>query len=434
MRNLLIILFIFCFGGVMAQSKLSYKETDSLTYKYFVEKNYIELIKISNTALSDSIDFYYLRMRLGIAYYNQQQYKESVVHFKNAFEMNPTAESVGEYYYYSLLFSGDKRAATEIYPQLSSTAQSNIQAEKSETQNFNYGSFTAGLVYNDNVSSAIMPLPTNNYKNENIQNTTYITNLYVDFKLNKAWRMSHNLGVFNVNNQSSVYTNNAKLLSVKYSTTIFQYNPGISYTSNSGFVSTAFLGYYQEKSYALAGVYNSTITASEIPYQSNAFSFSLSGYKKFKKIALGANLSLANFSGYNQLQTGLNFTYYPSASTYFYSSAVLLLNNGVNQFIGSQYAGFNLSKKIAFNLGASVGNHQNYISNGGTIAFNTAEPIYFNADATLNFKFKKLNFIPSFVIQQREQATTFYNAGNLIKTNKQQYLNQIIKCTLQWKF
>ena len=47
MRNLLIILFIFCFGGVMAQSKLSYKETDSLTYKYFVEKNYIELTEFS---------------------------------------------------------------------------------------------------------------------------------------------------------------------------------------------------------------------------------------------------------------------------------------------------------------------------------------------------------------------------------------------------
>ena len=62
-------------------------------------------------ALKQDMDFYYLRMRMGIARYNQKKYRQACGHFKHALELNQADPLALEYLYYSLLFSGQSEQA-----------------------------------------------------------------------------------------------------------------------------------------------------------------------------------------------------------------------------------------------------------------------------------------------------------------------------------
>ena len=91
-------------------SQRSFQYYDSLTYALYEKGRYKEVVQYGNEALSSGYDYYYLRMRLGIAYYNLKQYDRAGGHFKKA--MGFSSEKTGaEYFYYSLIYSGRRDEA-----------------------------------------------------------------------------------------------------------------------------------------------------------------------------------------------------------------------------------------------------------------------------------------------------------------------------------
>ena len=60
-------------------------------------------------------DFYYLRMRIGIAYYNLEKYKLAIVHFVKALSFNRVDPVALEYLFYSYIFSGQESDALVLY-------------------------------------------------------------------------------------------------------------------------------------------------------------------------------------------------------------------------------------------------------------------------------------------------------------------------------
>lgn len=91
---------------VYAQSPKSLPEVDRLTYALYQQKNWDGLIAEGNKALDQGMDYYYLRVRLGIAYYEKQNYHLAARHFDKALQMNDAEDYVKEYLYFAYLFSG----------------------------------------------------------------------------------------------------------------------------------------------------------------------------------------------------------------------------------------------------------------------------------------------------------------------------------------
>ena len=54
--------------------EIDFKQVDSTTYALYLNKDWKPLIKISKKAIQNNIDYYFLRMRLAIAYYEQKKY------------------------------------------------------------------------------------------------------------------------------------------------------------------------------------------------------------------------------------------------------------------------------------------------------------------------------------------------------------------------
>ena len=106
----------------MAQESLNSRLVEEKTYQLFLDKNWGSLIDFGKEALQGNVDYFYLRMRIGIAYYEIQQYRLAEKHFRKALQFNSQDETTQEYYYYSLFFSGQydeaRKLANDFTPDL----------------------------------------------------------------------------------------------------------------------------------------------------------------------------------------------------------------------------------------------------------------------------------------------------------------------------
>ena len=146
MRFLKILLLFISFSSTAQQ--LTYRTADTITYSQFIKKHYHELKIIGKIALQQKIDFYYLRMRLGIAYYEQKNYEKALLHFEKAIAMNPADTTAQEYLYYTYLFSGRQEDAGTFASKLSADMQKRLHYKK---KNIEAIAIEAGFLLTDNI-------------------------------------------------------------------------------------------------------------------------------------------------------------------------------------------------------------------------------------------------------------------------------------------
>ncbi len=92
--------------GVSAQEKKGFSYYDRLTYQAYLQGDWQQVIRLGREALHAGYDSYYLRMRLGIAFYNRHNYVRALHHFLKAQEFNEQDAVVRQYLYYCYLFLG----------------------------------------------------------------------------------------------------------------------------------------------------------------------------------------------------------------------------------------------------------------------------------------------------------------------------------------
>ncbi len=109
-----LILFILSLSFAYGQQVHSMAWYNKTTYQSYLLADWEGLVKLGNAAIKDGYDFYFLRMRLGMAFYYQGKYRKAITHFSRAltFNFNPL---VLEYLYYSYKFSGQGINAAQLY-------------------------------------------------------------------------------------------------------------------------------------------------------------------------------------------------------------------------------------------------------------------------------------------------------------------------------
>jgi hypothetical protein len=101
-RNYLIILLVTS-ATASGQSYLNYQTIDSLTYKYYIDKDWDKIISAGKEAVDSGIDYKYLRQRLGVAYFAKADYLESRKNFKIAESFDSYDPFNKAYLYYTYL-------------------------------------------------------------------------------------------------------------------------------------------------------------------------------------------------------------------------------------------------------------------------------------------------------------------------------------------
>src|SRR6218665_2764188 len=104
-----LILFAFFLIGLTAlqaqEEPLNSVTVESRSYQLYLDKNWKELCSFGNKAIAQDFDYYFLRLRIGIAYFERTDYYMAEKHFKKALGFNASDPLSQEYLYYCYLYT-----------------------------------------------------------------------------------------------------------------------------------------------------------------------------------------------------------------------------------------------------------------------------------------------------------------------------------------
>ncbi len=158
-------------GSVCAQQDLDLSIVNEKTLVFFNSKQWEELKDIGEESLKQDIDFFTLRYRLGVAYFETKNYFKAIHHFNKGKDFNSQDPYTLEYLYYSYLYAGRKDDALLLTKSMSEQSIKNLDIKKSEPIDFLY--FEGGIKISDTSS---------------ISNASYFT-IGIGSQLNQKIRM-----------------------------------------------------------------------------------------------------------------------------------------------------------------------------------------------------------------------------------------------------
>ena len=173
---------------------------DKNTYDLYMDSSWKELINAGESALEQGVDYYYLRMRIGIAAYELEDYSKAIRHFRKALEFNSADDVAREYLYFTFKFYGREMEAHLLAQSFSRELRRKFSyAARGAVRSFSLSS-TAGFIHDTDI--------TTRYSAENmpdIDGSQAITRNYVHFgaglehEAGNRLRITHAAGYFSKN-------------------------------------------------------------------------------------------------------------------------------------------------------------------------------------------------------------------------------------------
>lgn len=361
MRIILTVTFLFLAFLTDLSAQGNFMKLDQQTYDYYVRGDYENLKKSADTLLLQGIDYYYLRVRLGILAFNRQLYPTASKHLHKALDFSSLDTISKEYIYYCYLYSG-READANLY----------LNSISRDKKNNTLKSVPVPGLLNIYARSTVTGYDVYLYKSnslyyESVKNSLSISAGFEGYFLNRFkgtfvytnYRKSGTL--YSASNTSGADLNfSQNQLYGKLTGYIF---PGWEF---SGFGHIAF--YSDDLSAAPPGNQN-PVTPGVIEYVTGA-GVSKNGWK----IRTGANFSISNFSSSTQLRGEGYFTWLPSGNLNLYLTLGGMYQN--DKYWGGTYQvnqeiGFKIFKSLWFESGVVNGNSFLYSRNQG-LTFNNS--------------------------------------------------------------
>lgn len=354
MRGTLIFLILWALtiGSYAQKDFLTY---DKETYEQYLKGDYRNLRKTSSEMLKNGIDYYYLRMRIGILAFNKQRYPLAVKHFTSAISFNSSDTISREYIYYSYLYSG-RKADANLYLESLSEEKKNKELKGRESSGFS--EFFSSLSYTSFDSKKYL---TNSLYYEAVDRSM---NANVGFE---NYFSSHFKGYFAYNfyNKTGTVYSSTKPNGDNLNFSQNQLYVKLTKLSFPGW-EFGFFGHISFYSDETKGAHSNGRRSS-----SNIASEYLGGVSISKnawRVRGNANFSYSNFGKSTQLRGEGQLTYLPfgNLNLYFTSGAMYQTDkNWGNTYQVNQDIGFKVFKHLWLESGISSGNSFLYARNQG---------------------------------------------------------------------
>ncbi|MBK7252701.1 MAG: hypothetical protein IPI04_01980 [Ignavibacteria bacterium] len=418
-----VLIFLLIFNAnANAQNNFSKDSVDKKSAFLFQNKKWDELISFGNTALKRNAETYFLRVRLGMAYFEKENYFNAIPEFERAIEIGYQDENVLEYLYNSYLKTGRTEDAAFIFSSFSESGKNRI---KPLNNSFAENIFT-GIEYgfsNDESRNANTDLDGD--QNKYGEQTIFRNSILATAGLNQLpfdrLNIFYDYTYINSGKTKIIMRNNEKLNDDYQEIQNRFYNRFDVLAANGLVISPA--GHYISKKYntLFTGIADSTltdITVSEKEINNENFILSLSASKFYSVYKFTLSGSFSYLNEFHQSQLGLSFMMYPLRKTSFYTntSAVLHSENKISNLIVSQSLGIKAGKRIYIEASASAGKMKNYNEQNGYTVYNTGDVIKTKFGISLDFSLlKNLNFNIGYSFRQSEKNYLTYKAKGLYR-------------------
>jgi len=374
-------LSLLALSGINAQDPVDFNTFNTETYSLYQQQKWDSLIDMGREALKQDYDFYYLRMRLSIALYNQKNFRKAGVHFTKALAMNQGDPVALEYLYYSRLLAGQGDQANLVREQFKGDLALKLPPFKGKF----FDRLGAEYLYNRGMIDHISTNPEETFPGlpSGVQ---YITHHFSNVSLSLTNSIApgfslHHAYTFMTKTNLQYYNDgNMQYFVDNQNVTQHQYYLSPRFTTQSGFKIMPMFhrinGKYQipvETSGSGGGYSRAYLYYVEyIDYVAGlGLSHSLGSFN----LTLGAWYATLNDS--EQVQNRLGLTWYPKGNLNFYASAYMnsqyeiTEGEAVLRWIPEMHIGFSISEKLWFDLNGTMGEMTNYLENNGQIVYNS---------------------------------------------------------------
>ncbi|NOX47173.1 MAG: hypothetical protein GXO89_09375 [Chlorobi bacterium] len=472
-----LILFVFSSNLFSQNTKPDFNTVDHQTYRFYFLENWDSLIITGEKALKQDIDYFYLRMRLGRAYYEKDNFSKSAQHFEKALEYSATNATALEYLYYSYLFTNREldaklltkqfpeslnkkinppknKAIDEIYLETGPTSSNNISLNKKDNLmgkdsiygehdlNDNKYYFHLGLKknigkrasvyvgYSKLSISKLKQIQVSELVKSGYDTIPYNGWYYVDTLYSKVYdRFDHNYKLY----QNELYLNanialgNGFLLVPAAHLVQVQYNELHTHVDEVEFYAQS---------------YDTVPTTKYVPrFHRIDTSFVnyvgwMALYKNISNYRFGLMGSYSDLNGKTQVQVGAEMVWFPQGNLDLYSvtNLTMAIEDGRKRPVLKQKVGSHLSDKLWGEALFSLGSMINYTESNAFVVHNSGDKINFSIGANLILSLSSKIEV-SVRYQYFAQSTYWYklfNDGTIANTTINYQNHQLIG-GLKWK-
>jgi len=395
--SLILLLFML---PVKAQQYDNYKYIDSLTYNLYLEENWKELSRTARIAFKYDIDYYYLRMRAGIAAFKRNNFLKAEKHFNKSIYFNHLDAASKEYLCYSYLYSGKKDDAKRLYnlsksvfklpeiPDLELKPVSEVMAASALFSNMNK------TPENDVNFSGITG--TDGY--QTVTKDFFLTSAMLKHDVASSFFLSHGLTVISKNQYYLNSYTGEIYESLKNRSTQYQYYLSAKIIPIKKF---SILGSFHYINYRIPAFYiydkfNSTRYVMR-GLNKNYFAGDISLFKSFSFFKTGLGLTFANLNDADQFQKNFTFVYFPFGNLNLYLTSFINhiqeTKDGIpkeTNLLYRQSVGIKIFNHLWVEATGYAGTLKNAALNEGSLIYNNNEPVTGRFDVSLIFPLNKV--------------------------------------------
>lgn len=442
---LVLLIFMLLSEDIKAQQKANFRTVDTLTYQQYLDGEWDALVKTGKAAIQQDVDYYYLRMRMGWAFFSQQKYRLAIKHYEKALEFNSTDPVALELLIKSYVFSGRKNDAIKLSEKLHYKKNNEMYSRF----NNDVTGFSAFITLSSAQSKQAVE-DINNHASDlppGIQKVTR-SDVYPLLGLShKSGRgsliMNHTLGFLSRKEYSLVINDQGLFPLDEQPVTQLDYQLSADIIPLSGLqVAPAFFWSYTRIPVYEVGYYGfgrtPPLRAFDYIHEYNTF-YSLSTKYEWGLFSAGISAGTGKINFFQSHQAGLHFKYFPLANLDLYYAGNFyyqLRQDGSDQegaFIHQHKTGFKLTDLLWVELETHHGNIIGFHDADNRILYNSLDIISqsYLARGIIPLKDNRLKLILNF--RYTDLVSGFYSDDNTLDIgNKINYNNIHFTGGLQW--
>ncbi len=430
---------------VSAQDYNNFNIVDKETYRFYIEKKWDSLISKGNQAIKSGLDYYYLRMRLGIAYYEKENYIKASKHFKTALQFNEGDPVALEYLYYSFLFSGKEDRARFISKDFNNTLK-----EKTGTATKQFiKQLNTEYLYHNCMNEGVISNP-DDYFPVDLQGYQVVTRNFSNFSLTTSHPLRYRFSIFHgytYLQKTNLYHYNDGIYIVNnpdYTVRQHQYYIALNTTLQDGWmVSPSF--HFLSSHYPLINSISTSSPGGPRVNYINTNDYGLVTGMLVSKAAGFINFRFALHYSYlndaEHIQDLLGFTLFPLGNLNFYiggniASNIELANNPDIYPVMNLFFGFSVYEKIWLEFSVTTGKMQNFTENNGYYIYNSLDAIKLTGNMNILIPVTKKGSSVYFGSKIASHESKLYPFTESINSqiNKINYNSFSIYGGVSWKF
>jgi hypothetical protein len=441
MRTGIILVFLLIISTSIAQIKDYKSEVDTKSFELYKTAKWDSLTSYCEDAINNGIDFYYLRMRAGIGYYELKKYLSAIPHFERALEFQPGDTIAFEYLYYSYLFTNKTSKLNLLAKHFPSTLLKKINYSEPKFISGSYveGGYGLNSMYNDTKNN--LKSNSQTVESQDVRNYSNYFSFNLLHNIHERVNLFHGVSGMNIL-KTSQFLNKNKLQEIDLQTRQWSYylTSGI-YPGKDFYVTLTLNLLFVNSEDLLVSQSGTDFTTQKISTSLNNYIFGLSISKELGNLSIGISNSISNMNDYTQRQSSLDIAFYPKSNLNLYLVSNFILNRNTDS---NNYAiergllktklGFKLFDRVWTEFQYTFGNIINYSEENYYIVYNVTDKISNLTGVNLFLLLSdRVEFLFRYSFYVREVPKRTYNNNDILTSFFKEYNHNLIG-GLKWMF